>query len=156
MENRDIELRSERVRKIIGQVPPVLVRSGIGVISVIVALLLATAAFVPYPETVVSDIRLIDSRDGQMFATGELPYSCITQINVGMKAEIELEGYDSREYAYRQAVVIAVSRKVISRDGRNYFDFTLSMDGLPFMQKGMKGEAFVILSEKTLLGRIME
>lgn len=50
MESKDIELRSKQVRKIIGQIPPLLVRSGIGIIGIIIALLLAVAAFVPYPE----------------------------------------------------------------------------------------------------------
>ena len=73
MENKDIELRSEQVRRIIGQVPPMLVRSGIGIIGLIVALLLAVAAFVPYPETADTDITLTGIRNGQAIATAELP-----------------------------------------------------------------------------------
>lgn len=156
MENKEIELRSEQVRKIIGQVPPTLVRSGISIIGIIVALLLAAAAFVPYPETVECDITLNDIREGQALATGELPYSCITQVSTGMKAEIELEGYTSSEYGYLPGVVIIVSPHPISRNGRNSFSFTLSLEEMPFMQKGMKGKASVILSEKTLLERIFE
>lgn len=156
MENKDIELRSEQVRRIIGQVPPMLVRSGIGIIGLIVALLLAVAAFVPYPETADTDITLTGIRNGQAIATAELPYACITQINPGMKAEIELEGYTSKEYGYLQGTVTTVSTRIISRNGHNYFSFTLSLKEVPFMQKGMKGKASIILSEKTLLGRIWE
>ena len=43
-----------------------------------------------------------------------------------------------------------------SRNGHNYFCFILSLKEVPFMQKGMKGKASIILSEKTLLGRIWE
>lgn len=157
MENKDIELRSEQVRKIIGQVPPMLVRSGIGVIGLIVALLLAVAAFVSYPETADTDITLTGIRNGQAIATAELPYACITQIKPGMKAEIELEGYTSKEYGYLQGTVTNVSPRIISRDGgNNYFCFTLSLQEAPFMQQGMKGKVSVILSEKTLLKRIWE
>lgn len=157
MENKDIELRSEQVRRIIGQVPPMLVRSGIGIISLIVALLLAVAAFVPYPETADTDITLTGIRNGQAIATAELPYACIMQINPGMKAEIELEGYTSKEYGYLQGTVTNVSPRIISRDGgNNYFCFTLSLQEVPFMQQGMKGKVSVILSEKTLLKRIWE
>ena len=81
MENKDIELRSEQVRKIIGQIPPVLIRSGIGVIGVIVALLLAVAAFVPYPETTETDITLTSIREKQVIATGELPYVALRKSN---------------------------------------------------------------------------
>lgn len=157
MEDKDIELRSEQVRKIIGQIPPLLVRSGIGVIGIIMALLLAVAAFVPYPETAECDITLTDIQQGQVSATGELPYACITQVSTGMKAEIELEGYTSKEYGYLQGTVTNVSPRIISRDGgNNYFCFTLSLQEAPFMQQGMKGKVSVILSEKTLLKRIWE
>ena len=73
-----------------------------------------------------------------------------------MKAEIELEGYTSKEYGYLQGTVTTVSTRIISRNGHNYFSFTLSLKEVPFMQKGMKGKASIILSEKTLLGRIWE
>lgn len=156
MEHKDIELRSEQVRRIIGQVPPVLVRSGIGIIAAIVALLLAVAAFVPYPETAEAGITLASVREGQAIATGELPYACITQIKPGMKAEVEPEGYAGKEYGYLQGTVTGVSPRVISRDGHNYFSFTLSLEAAPFLQEGMKSKASVILSEKTLLERIFE
>lgn len=156
MESKDIELRSKQVRKIIGQTPPLLVRSGIGIIGIIIALLLAVAAFVPYPETTECNITLTDIQQGEVSATGELPYACITQVSTGMKAEIELEGYTSKEYGYLQGTVTTVSTRIISRNGHNYFCFILSLKEVPFMQKGMKGKASIILSEKTLLGRIWE
>lgn len=156
MENKDIELRSEQVRKIIGQIPPVLVRIGIGIIGIIIALLLAVAAFVPYPETVETDIALRQIHTEQAFTTGELPYTYITQVKVGMKVEIELEGYTSKEYGYQQGTIKSVSPQTIDRNGQNYFGFTLSLKEIPFMQKGMKGKASIILSEKTLIKRIFE
>lgn len=50
-ENKNIELRSEKVRSIIGQVPPVLLRYGIALIGVILLLLVVMAAFIPYQES---------------------------------------------------------------------------------------------------------
>lgn len=156
MENKNIELRSEQVRKIIGQIPPVLIRSGIGIIGLIIALLLAVAALVPYPEAVETDITLGHIRAEQAFATGELPYAYIAQVKAGMKAEIEWEGYTSKEYGYQQGTILTVSPQTIDRNGKNYFGFTLSLKEIPFMQKGMNGKASIILSEKTLIKRIFE
>lgn len=156
MENKDIGLRSEQVRKIIGQIPPVLVRSGIGIIGIIVALLLAVAAFVPYPETTETDITLTSILEGRILATGELPYACITQVRAGMKAEIELEGYTGKDYGYLQGTVTSISPQIICRGNRNYFTVTLSLKKNPFIQNGMKGKASIILSERTLLKRIFE
>lgn len=47
---KDIELRSEKVRNIVGQVPPMLLRIGIAIISLIILLVFALAYFIPYPE----------------------------------------------------------------------------------------------------------
>lgn len=45
---KDIELRSEKVRNIVGKVPPLLLRIGIAIISIIIILLLIAAYFLPY------------------------------------------------------------------------------------------------------------
>lgn len=44
-----IELRSEKVRKLIGEIPPALVRWGIGLIIGIFAALVAALCLIPYP-----------------------------------------------------------------------------------------------------------
>lgn len=152
----EIELRSEQVRKIIGQIPPVLVRSGIGITGIIVALLLAVAAFVPYPETIECDITLSNICKGQAFATGQLPYAYISQVKRNMRAEIELEGYTNEEYRYPTGHIETISPEVINNNGQNGFHITLTLKEMPFMQKGIKGKASIILSKKTLLKRILE
>lgn len=156
MENKDIELRSDQVRKIIGQIPPVLIRSGMGIIGIIVALLLVVAAFVPYPETVDCNIIVTSTQENEALAIGELPYAYIAQIKNGMKAEVELEGYTSKEYGYQEGYLTMVSPKTINRNGQNYFNVTLSLKEIPFIQKGMKGKAFILLSDRTLFERIFE
>lgn len=44
-----IELRSEKVRKLIGEIPPSLVRWGTAIIALIVVALLAAVCLLPYP-----------------------------------------------------------------------------------------------------------
>lgn len=45
----NIELRSEKVRNLIGEIPPSLVRWGTAVIVLIFLLLLTAICFLPYP-----------------------------------------------------------------------------------------------------------
>ncbi len=153
MEN--IELRSENVRKIIGKIPPVLIRSGIGIIALIVVLLLAAAAFILYPETLEGQVVITKIDSANVYAKGRLPYSRITQIKPGMKAEIEPEGYTAREYGYQHGVISNISREVITIKGENYFTFTVALQESTIIQNGMKGKVSVILSDKTLLKRIL-
>lgn len=44
-----IELRSEKVRKIIGVIPPALVRWGIVIITIIFVTLVLVVSLIPYP-----------------------------------------------------------------------------------------------------------
>jgi hypothetical protein len=67
--HRDIELRSEKVRNIIGQIPPFLVRSGMGVIAVVVALALAVCYFIPYYETVEGNIEILSVPESVIYVS---------------------------------------------------------------------------------------
>lgn len=55
-----IELKSEKVRRLVGTVPPSLVRWGIGIIVGVFAALAAAVCLIPYPygqgETIVEHI----------------------------------------------------------------------------------------------------
>ncbi len=44
-----IELRSEKVRKLIGEIPPSLVRWGTAIIAIVFSALLAAVCLLPYP-----------------------------------------------------------------------------------------------------------
>jgi len=44
-----IELRSEKVRKLIGEIPPSLVRLGTAIIAIVFIALLAAVCLLPYP-----------------------------------------------------------------------------------------------------------
>ena len=47
----DIELRSEKVRNLLGEIPPALVRWGTVIIVAIFLTLLLVVCFVPYPHS---------------------------------------------------------------------------------------------------------
>lgn len=47
----DIELRSEKVRSLLGEIPPSLVRWGTAIIMAIFIALLLVVCFVPYPHS---------------------------------------------------------------------------------------------------------
>lgn len=45
----NMELRSEKVRNLLGEIPPALVRWGTAIIAVVVLTLLAVVCLMPYP-----------------------------------------------------------------------------------------------------------
>lgn len=152
MEN--IELRSENVRKIIGQIPHALIRSGISVIALVIALLLAAAAFIPYPETLQGEAVIGNSDNNFIYAHALLPYSSFAQVKTEMNVEIELEGFNAREYGHQHGTISYISPEVITRNGKNYFSVTIVLSNHSFMREGMKGYVSVILSDRALLSRI--
>ena len=58
--SNDIELRSEKVRELLGEIPPALVRWGTVLIVAIFLILLLAVCFIPYPyshgETIIQHI----------------------------------------------------------------------------------------------------
>ena len=53
-----IELRSEKVRNIIGRIPPLLIRSGITLIALLITGLAVAACFIPFPENVKGKVEV--------------------------------------------------------------------------------------------------
>ena len=47
----NMELRSEKVRKLLGEIPPALVDWGVAILLLIVIVLLIVVCFVPYPHS---------------------------------------------------------------------------------------------------------
>ena len=64
-QERSFELRSEKVRSIVGQIPSSLVRYGITAIGAVLLCLLAVAYFLPYKQV---DVISIETRQRRHFS----------------------------------------------------------------------------------------
>ena len=56
-EERNIELRSEKVRNIVGKIPPAVDRYGITIIGLVLVVVVAVSMLVPYKETVSFSVK---------------------------------------------------------------------------------------------------
>lgn len=83
------------------------------------------------------------------------PIPSLHKLKKDMSVEIELEDFNTREYGHQHGTISYVSSEVITDNKKNYFSFIIILKENPFIQKGMKGYASVILSNKTLLERIV-
>ena len=68
-ESDNIELRSEKVRNVIGKVPPRLVSLGTVVITIIVLALAVAFYKVPYPISIEVNGEVINQRTVQVFVS---------------------------------------------------------------------------------------
>lgn len=80
MENNEdkIEIRSEEFQEILGRIPPWILRWGITLVAIIVAILIAGSAIFKYPDTITSTISL----------TGSTPPAAIVAKTSGKMSEL--------------------------------------------------------------------
>lgn len=106
MSDCKIELRSEKVRQIIGEMPSGIIRYGITIITIVILGLLAGAYFIPYPETISTKVQITNTHQGTIV----IPYKYVNTITRGMKVIIEVEGYDAEIYGVANGIITATSQ----------------------------------------------
>ena len=143
----NIELRSEKVRNVIGKVPPRLVSLGTVLITVIVLALALAFYKIPYPISIEATGEVINQRTVQVF----VPYKYLYLFDEPRTAHVSFEGNDDASYSCN---VISHNAKLIHGEEGNYFMAiaTVSTQGrnTPVLQKYMKADVRVIISNQTL------
>ena len=146
-ESDNIELRSEKVRNVIGKVPPRLVSLGTVVITIIVLALAVAFYKIPYPISIDANGEVINQRTVQVF----VPYKYLYLFDEPRTAHVSFEGNDNVSY---NCNIISHNAKLIHREDGNYFMAiaTVSTQGqnTPILQQYMKADVRIIVSNKTL------
>ena len=78
-ENKQIELRSEKVRNIIGQIPPILITHGTMFIGLALLSLFLAAAFIPYQPTIDTEVTVTQDMLGELHYTSSIPSGAINK-----------------------------------------------------------------------------
>ena len=68
-QSQKIELRSEKVRKIIGQVPPVMLLYGNLVIGIVLCVMVGVSAIIPYQPVIHSNLEIKQGKTGRLYFT---------------------------------------------------------------------------------------
>ena len=153
MSDNKIELRSEKVRHIIGEIPSRIVRYGITIITIVMLGLLIGAYFIPYPETISAKVQMTNAHQGAI----TIPYKYVNTIARGMTANIEFEGYDAETYGVANGVIIATSHIPLQTEAGSVFTAQVSMlDCRHKIISGMTGTAFILVSSESILQRIIQ
>ena len=149
-ESDNIELRSEKVRNVIGKVPPRLVSLGTVVITIIVLALAVAFYKIPYPISIEANGEVINQRTVQVF----VPYKYLYLFDEPRTAHVSFEGNDNASY---NCNITSHKARLIHREDGNYFMAiaTVSTQGQksPVLQKYMKADVRIIVSNKTLQRR---
>ena len=147
-----IELRSEKVRHIIGEIPSKIVRYGIMIITIVILGLLAGAYFIPYPETISAKVQMTNARQG----TIAVPYKYVNTLARGMTVNIEFEGYDAETYGVANGVITATSHTPRQTAEGNVFTAQVRITDCKYnLISGMTGTASILVSNESILQRIV-
>lgn len=147
-----IELRNVKVRNIIGRIPPLLIRSGVTFITILLIGLFAAAYFIPYPENIKVPVEATTSRNGTLEVKAYIPYLYIMKVGAGMHLQVEMEGYNARTLGYIKGIIKSMDDKVVTFHNQKCFVVILQLDkftAIP-VKDGMAGNAFVLLSNETI------
>ena len=152
MTDDKIELRSEKVRYIIGEIPSKIVRYGITIITIVILGLLGGAYFIPYPETISAKVQMTNARQG----TIDIPYKYVNIIARGMTANIEVEGYDAETYGIANGMITATSHTPRQTAAGSVFTAQVRITDCRYkIISGMVGTASILVSNESVLQRIV-
>ena len=153
MADNEIELRSEKVRHIIGEIPSRIVRYGITIITIVILGLLVGAYFIPYPETISAKVQMTNARQG----TIDIPYKYVNTITRGMTVSIEIEGYDAETYGVANGVITATSHTPRQTAEGSVFTAQVRITDCRYkIISGMVGTASILISNESVLQRIVK
>ena len=151
MADSKIELRSEKVRHIIGEILSGIVRYGITIITIVILGLLAGAYFIPYPETISAKVQMTNARQG----TIAVPYKYVNTLARGMTVNIEVEGYDAETYGAANGMITATSHTPRQTAEGSVFTVQVRITDCRYkLVSGMKGTASILVSNESVLQRI--
>lgn len=157
--NDNIELRSERVRKIIGKVPPRLISLGITIVTLFIAGMIYVVTTVHFPFTIECSggIHYFEvSQNTYYYANIEVPYRYLYLFHKHRRFNISFEGFRENETVV--ATTDGFDDRVITKEGENYFvAFASILNPRVYghkIQPNQKFKAVTVVSDKTLLNLI--
>lgn len=152
MADDKIELRSEKVKHIIGEIPSRIVRYGITIITIVILGLLVGAYFIAYPETITAKVQMTNAHQG----TIDIPYKYVNTITRGMTANIEVEGYDAETYGAANGMITATSHTPRQTAAGSVFTAQVRITNCKYkLVCGMVGTASILVSNESVLQRIV-
>ena len=151
-ETDKIELRSEKVRHIIGQVPPTLMRTGTMVITLVVIALAVAFYIIRYPITIEAQGKVTRNDSVELL----VPYKYLYLFDESRTARITIEG-QAEDAAPIVCPITSHNENLLIVDGNHYFTAkTYIRSNGTSVQPGLNVLARIVVSDKTLWQQIFK
>ncbi|MCK9449849.1 MAG: hypothetical protein M0Q41_12850 [Bacteroidales bacterium] len=161
-EKDNIELRSEKVRNLIGQIPPVIVRAGITVIFFIILILLFGSWFFKFEYTIKTTATINQHTENSIIDL-KIPANEISKIKTGQKVILNFNNIPN---LYNENILTEIqtipNTLEITEDGGFYTAEIILSDKIKtetgkslFIKKETKANAEIVTDKISLFDRIM-
>jgi len=162
-ENENIELRSEKVRNIIGQIPPRLMRIGISVIFILFIGILTGTYFFKY-EYVIKTTATIMQKDGYFHVQLRIPANQVDKIKPGQMVILSFENIPNLNGHIIKIHLTSFSKTILVSEKGGFFtsiiilpDSIMTVSGNSFNINGSVIVQAEIVTEKiSFFDRIFE
>lgn len=149
-----IDLRSEKTRQIIGDIPHFLLSYGIIIITTAICFFIILVYFLPYQENIICKASISKINNSSYEISIMIPYDKITQIEQGMPVQVHMEGYNTREYGSLNGSISNIDKMVRPISNKNYFKVEVIIPiGVKDIEVhlNMKGDASILITHGSLL-----
>lgn len=159
----NIELRSEKVRNIIGQIPPRIIRSGISIIFLVIVILLFGSYFFKYPYVVKSQI-VITKENNKISGIIKIPANEINKLKSGQDVIINFDNIPNMNNGILVSKIDSIST-IIEVENEEAFGYAkIKINDTLITNKGYQikftneitGNAEIITEEISFFERIIQ
>ena len=156
MENsNNIELRSDKVRSIIGQIPPWIIRSGISVILLVVVVLLIGSYYFKYPYTITTTVEF-SKINNSFIGTVKIPANKISKIKKGQEVEVYFENVKNINGLIFKTTLNKISDKITISNESGFYTAKINKIETLNINKQTIGIATIKTDEISLFERIIK
>lgn len=150
-ETDNIELRSEKVRNIIGQIPPRIIRIGITVIFIVILGILTGTYFFKYEYTIKTTAS-IEQQDNKLIIDITIPANELVKVKKGQKVILDFNNIPNLNNEKIITKIQTIPNKIeISKKG----GFYLSMIKIPGNTNTVTGKEINIIQKTTINAEII-
>ncbi|MDP3944793.1 MAG: hypothetical protein Q8Q51_02760 [Lutibacter sp.] len=151
----NIELRSDKVRSIIGQIPPWIIRSGISVILLVITALLIGSSYFKYPYTITTTVEF-SQIDNSYIGIVKIPANEISKVKKGQVVEIYFENIKNLNGLMFKSTLDEISNKITITDKIGFYKANIyKMENLNISEQ-TSGIATIKTDEISFFDRIIK
>jgi len=147
----NIELRSEKVRNIIGQIPPKIIRIGITIIFFIIVGILTGTYFFKYEYTIKTTAIIVQQKD-TTFISIKIPANEIGKVKQGQKVILNFRAVPNMYNEQIETEIQTIPKKIEISKNEGYYLAVIKLSG---KIKTEREKALDILGRITINAKII-